>query len=110
MEPIGLREAVEALRAELSDSITASAGEQLKFEVGEMELEFEFEIERVAEGAGGIRFWVVELGGKASRTSTTTHRVAIPLRPVSADGEPILTGSQDVPEASAEPPSNDGSG
>jgi Trypsin-co-occurring domain 2 len=104
MKPIGLQEAIAALRAELSDAITASAGEQLKFEVGEMQLEFQVEVERVAEGSGGIRFWVVELGGKASRTSTTSHTVAIPLKPVTEDRRPVLTGSGEVPQASAEIP------
>lgn len=104
MKPVGLREAIAALRAELSDSITASAGEQLRFEVGEMELEFQVEVERVAEGGGGIRFWVVELGGKASRTSTVTHTVTIPLKPVTEDRVPVLTGSEEVPESTVEVP------
>jgi hypothetical protein len=104
VKPIGLREAIAALRAELSDSITASAGEQLRFEVGEMELEFQVEVERVAEGSGGIRFWVVELGGKVSQASTVTHTVKIPLKPVTEDRAPVLTGSQIVPEATVEIP------
>lgn len=101
MDPIGLREAVGALRAELSESIAASAEERLRFEVGEMELEFQITIERVKEGSGGIRFWVVDLGGKASKASTTTHTVTIPLKPVTSDRTPVLTGSSAVPEASA---------
>jgi Trypsin-co-occurring domain 2 len=98
VKPIGLREAVSALRAELSDSIVASVDEQLRFEVGEMELQFEVEVERVAEGSGGIRFWVVEVGAKASKASTVTHTVTIPLKPVTKDREPVLTGSAEAPE------------
>jgi hypothetical protein len=101
MKPIGIREAVAALRAELSESIAASAGEQIRFEVGEMQIEFQVEIERSAEGSGGIRFWVVELGAKSSRTSTVTHTVTIPLKPVTNSGQPLLTGSSNVPDPSA---------
>lgn len=101
MDPIGLREAVEALRAELSESIAASAEEKLRFEVGEMELEFQIAVERVKEGSGGIRFWVVELGGKGSKASTVTHTVKIPLKPVTSDRKPVLTGSSTAPEPSA---------
>jgi hypothetical protein len=97
VEPIGLRDAVEALRAELSASVASAVDESLKFEVGEMQLEFEVAIERVAEGSGGIRFWVIELGGKASHASTRTHKVTVPLKPVNADGRPVLTGSETVP-------------
>jgi hypothetical protein len=41
MEPIGLKEAIEALRTELSQSILAAADEELRFEVGQINLEFQ---------------------------------------------------------------------
>lgn len=99
MERIGLREAIAALRQEICASIEDAQGESVRFQVGELTLQFQVEIERGVEGQSGIRFWVVDLGGKASRTNTTTHVVTVPLRPVGADGEPILTGSPSVPAA-----------
>jgi hypothetical protein len=98
MEPIGVQEAVAALRAELSASIAASVDEELRFEVGEIEIEFQVAVERVKEGSAGIRFWVAELGGTASKSSTVTHTIRIPLRPVTEDRSPVLTGSTDVPD------------
>jgi hypothetical protein len=100
MERIGLADAIRALRAELRESVRAGAGEDLRFQVGEVELQFQVEIERSREGGGGIRFWVVELGGKTSQASTTTHLVTIPLTPVTSEGKPIVTGLQgdQVPE------------
>lgn len=95
---IGLREAVDALRKELSESIVAAADEELRFQVGEVAFQFQFEVERKAEGSGGIRFWVVELGGTASRSSTVTHSITIPLMPVRKDGGPVLTGTPDAPD------------
>jgi hypothetical protein len=98
MEPIGLKEAIRALRMELSESILAAGGEALRFEVGQISLEFQVEVERTVEGSGGLKFWVVELGGKGSRSLTNTHTITIPLKPVRQNGEPVLTGSDEIPE------------
>lgn len=98
MERIGLREAIAALRGELIESIVAAQGERLRFEVGEVVMEFQVEVEQSVEGKGGIKFWVVEMGGGGSNKDKATHKVTVPLRPVRADGKPVLTGSEDVPE------------
>jgi hypothetical protein len=99
MERVGLKEAIEALRTELSASILEAADKDLRFEVGEISMEFQFEVERAVEGSTGIKFWVVELGGKGSRTTTSVHTVTIPLKPVSQDGtSPVLTGSETAPD------------
>lgn len=98
MERIGLKQAIAALRRELSESILASANEKLRFEVGEITLEIQVEVERSVEGTGGVSFWVVELGAQGARTSTNTHKITIPLRPVRKPGEPVLTGDEEIPE------------
>ncbi len=95
MQKIGLKEALEALRAELSESILLSEGKEVRFEVGEIELEFQIAIEKTAEGRGGIKFWVVELGGGTTAKDTTVHKVKIPLKPIWKDGSPVWTGSAD---------------
>jgi arginine deiminase len=63
---IGLQETIAALRKELVESIIASQAKGLRFEVGEITMEFHIEVERSTEikgGAkGGIKIWVVELG------------------------------------------------
>ncbi len=99
MPQIELKEAIATLRQELVESIVASRGEALRFEVGEISLEFQVEIERSAEGKGGIKFWVAEMGAGATLKDKHLHKVTIPLKPVRQDGKPILTGSTDaVPE------------
>ncbi|CCI17914.1 hypothetical protein MICAF_3330012 [Microcystis aeruginosa PCC 9807] len=75
---VGLRETLEALRVELSKSILASEGEQIRFEVGEIELEVQFVVEQSKEGKGGLKFWVVEMGGGVTNKDTITHRIKIP--------------------------------
>jgi hypothetical protein len=89
---IGLKDAIAALREELSASILAGANEQLQFEVGEITLEFQVQVERALDGSGKINVWVVEIGGGAARTDTQTHTVTIPLKPTS-DGRPVRTHS-----------------
>jgi hypothetical protein len=95
MEKIGLKEAIGAVRKELNDSIQASFGEDLRFKVGEITLEFQVEVERIAEANAGIKFWVVDLSCKGSVDSTVTHKVIVPLSPVYKNGQAVLTGSSD---------------
>jgi len=56
------------------------------------------EVERSLEAKGGIKFWVVELGGGGGDKNKSIHKVSIPLKPVRRDGKPVLTGSDEVPE------------
>jgi hypothetical protein len=98
MEPIGLKDAIEVLRKELSESILAAADEELRFEVGQITVEMQLAVERKAEGKAGIKFWVLEFGGKASHGTTQTHKVTIPLKPIGSDGRPVFTGRDAVRE------------
>ena len=98
MNRLSLNDTIGAIRSELAQSILAAQDEEIRFELGEIDLEFQIEIERNAEGSGGIRFWIVEFGAKASQSSTVTHRVSLKLKPISNDGRPILTGAQEIPE------------
>lgn len=95
---VGLRETLEALRVELSESILVSEDKQIRFEVGEIELEVQFVVEQSKEGKGGLKFWVVEMGGGVTNKDTITHRIKIPLKPIGKDGKPVLTGSDDIPD------------
>ena len=95
---VGLRETLEALRVELSKSILASEGEQIRFEVGDIELEVQFVVEKSKDSKGGLKFWVVEMGGGVTNKDTITHRIKIPLKPIGKDGKPVLTASDDIPD------------
>ncbi|MFG6095049.1 trypco2 family protein [Leptothoe sp. ISB3NOV94-8A] len=94
MAKLGLKETVEALRTELSEAILVAEGKEIRFEMGEIELEFQVLIEQTSEGKGGIKFWVVELGGGSTEKNAAIHKVKIPLKPVWKDGAPVLTGDQ----------------
>jgi hypothetical protein len=68
--------------------------EEVRFALGPVELELQVEVSKEAGGEAGIAFWLVTIGGKGSRTSTTTHTVKLSLSPVSATGEGLVVHSQ----------------
>jgi hypothetical protein len=78
----GLADVVTALRAEL----TAARDADLRFAVGDITVEFAVEATADATAKGGVRFWVVVLGGEGSVGRRASHRVALSLSPVTADG------------------------
>jgi Trypsin-co-occurring domain 2 len=84
---IGLQEAISSLRAELSAAMEEGEGERLRFRLGPVELEFTMGVTREAGAEGGVKWWVVSFGAKASQATTATHRVKLSLLPVTEAGE-----------------------
>ena len=97
LKRIELKDAIAALRTELNESVIAAQNEQLRFEVGEITMEFQIEVERTIEAKGGIKFWVAELGAGGTAKNKEVHRVVIPLKPLGEDGKPIRTAITEVP-------------
>jgi hypothetical protein len=87
MSDIGLSEAVQAVREELSRIKRRGEGEEIRFGVGPVEVEFEVAVAREATADGKVRVWVLELG------ATVTHRVLVTLDPRSPDG-PLEVGDR----------------
>src|SRR6266849_1570728 len=90
---VGLADAIRELRRELTQAMAEGHGQQVRFELGPVEMEFLLEISKAAEGDAGVRFWVVSLGGKGSVSSGSTHRVKLSLSPRDhsggSPGEPL---------------------
>jgi hypothetical protein len=78
---IGLSDAIAALRAELVTAMAAGQDEQLRFELGTVELEFTVDVRKEGGADAGIRWGVVSFGGKASVASTNGHRVKLVMQP-----------------------------
>jgi hypothetical protein len=93
MSQLSLAEVIADLRKELERAIEQGAEKKLRFEAGVIEVELSVQVEAKAEG--GVKFWVVNLG--ASADASQTHKLKIPLKPVSADGKPVLTGGTTIP-------------
>jgi predicted RNase H-like nuclease (RuvC/YqgF family) len=92
---IELKEALEALRLELSESILVSEGKQVRFKVPEIEMEFQVTIEKSADAKAAAKFWVMEVGAGGTVKSSTTHKLKIKIEPIYKDGSPVLTGDDE---------------
>jgi hypothetical protein len=92
---IELKEALEALRLELSESILVSEGKQVRFKVPEIEMEFQVTIEKSADAKAAAKFWVMEVGAGAAVKSSTTHKLKIKLEPIYQDGTSINVKAQE---------------
>ncbi|KUM81108.1 hypothetical protein J7F01_17745 [Streptomyces sp. ISL-22] len=86
---IELADAVQAVRDQLITAAARSAGQDVTFEVGDIELEFSVELRKEVAGGVKVKAWVVEAGADGGGGTTRTHRVAVTLRAVdSQTGRP----------------------
>ncbi len=94
---IPLASAIEALRCELVDAVRSSEGEEIRFALGTVELELQVEVEKKVEGQGGIKFWLVSLGGGGSRSAGATQTIKLSLMATrdtpQGPESPVLVGS-----------------
>jgi hypothetical protein len=95
---VPLAAAIEALRGELVAALEEGKDAEVRFALGPVELEFQVEVSREAGADVGVKFWVVALGGKGSRSTATTHTVRLSLSPVLAadvgTDTPLVVGSE----------------
>jgi hypothetical protein len=81
---IELSDAVEAVRDGLVTAANRATAQDLRFELGEIQMEFTVELRRDTRGKGGVKAWVVDAGAEAGRSSGRTQKVAFALKPVNA--------------------------
>jgi hypothetical protein len=85
---VGLSEALIALREELLAAWQEGEGEggHLRFRIPEpIELTFQAAVTHEAKASGGVRWWLLSLGGEASRSSEVTQTLHMKLAPVMYD-------------------------
>lgn len=103
---IELAEMIAQLRGELAAAMAAAEdagdteGHALRFELGPVQLEAEFAVQRSAGADGRIRFWVVEAGASGQQVNSTTHRVTLSLEPRVRDSDqrPWVSGDRTARE------------
>jgi hypothetical protein len=87
---VGLADAVDALRAELSEAMARARDQDIQFPVGEIQVEFHIGVTREAEGKAGLKVWVLELGGGGSYTRESVQTIVVSLEPpVTRDGQRV---------------------
>jgi Trypsin-co-occurring domain 2 len=97
---IPLSSAIGALRRELVEAVRSGEGEELRFALGTVELELQVAAEKKAGVEGGVKFWLLSLGGGGSRSSGDTQTIKLSLTAVRDSPEgpqsPVLVGSRQV--------------
>lgn len=87
MAQIGLLEAIEQLRAELTQAVSAAKTSPIQFPVGQITVEFQVGATRSADGSGGVNFWILDLSSSAGFTREQVQKVTVVLEPpVTAQG------------------------
>lgn len=83
---IPLARVIQDLRQELLTAVAEGRGKELRFKLKPIELELNLAMTLKGEGNLGVKFWVIELGGKAGSDKTSTHRLKLVLDPVDSTG------------------------
>ncbi|MGH3817152.1 MAG: trypco2 family protein [Pseudonocardiaceae bacterium] len=93
-ERVELAQVIGQLRQELSAAMREGEGEDLRFELGTVELELTVAVSREAGPNAKVRFWVIELGADATVSSQATQRITLTLDPHrrGVAGKPIISG------------------
>jgi len=99
-ERVELAQVIGQLRRELSAAIRDGEGEELRFELGPVELELTVAVSREAGPNAKVRFWVIELGADATVSSQATQRITLTLDPRrrGVAGKPLISGSEQAGE------------
>jgi len=98
---IELAELIGQLRSELTVAMNAGEGEDLRFELGPVELELTVEVKKEGGGAAKVRFWVVELGTDAKLGSGAAQKIKLSLDPHRAGqrgARPDISGAEEYGE------------
>ena len=96
-DAIELADAVQAVRDELITAAGRSTGQDLVFELGDIQLEFSVELRKEAAGGLRVKAYVLEASMDGRGARTHTHRVAVTLKALDArTGEPwkVSNGSR----------------
>ena len=99
-EGVELAQMISQLRQELSSVMREGVGEDLRFELGPVELELTVVVSKEAGPNAKVRFWVIELGADGKVASQATQRIKLTLDPRQrgVTGRPVISGSEQAGE------------
>jgi len=82
MAGVELASVVRQLRAELNEAQADAEGEQLRFELGPVEVSLTVTVGREAKPGARVRFWVIEAGADAKVSREAVQEIKLVLTPV----------------------------
>ncbi|MBG0811127.1 hypothetical protein IY145_17285 [Methylosinus sp. H3A] len=84
-DTIPLKEALQSLRAEIISAAEDASGEEIRFELGPIEMEFQVVAQRSAGGDGKIGFHIfgaeASVGASGKIESSRTQKIKLTLKP-----------------------------
>jgi hypothetical protein len=105
---VGLAEAIQSLRLELWEAMVAGTGSDVRFRVDSIELTVETAVTKTVGGKAGIKWWLVEAGGEASRDSAATQTLKLSLSPLNGPNELLIDDNAEADENSFDDSTADG--
>jgi hypothetical protein len=99
-ERVELAQVISQLRQELSAAMLAGTDEDLRFELGPVELELTVAVNKEAGPNAKVRFWLVELGADGKVASQAAQRITLTLDPRRSGtvSKPLISGSEQADE------------
>lgn len=96
MENIELSEMLGQLREELLKARGQSEGSELKFQVGDIEIELQVVTTKGGKGGGGVKFWVYNAEAEVNASRANTQTLKLKLKPrVGSNKEPLEVSDED---------------
>jgi DsbC/DsbD-like thiol-disulfide interchange protein len=89
MSKLSLSEAIESIRSELAAAQRQGERADLKFEVGEVELELEIVTELAATAGAEAKWFVVTGKTDAQYKESKKQKIKIKLKPIGVDGKSV---------------------
>ncbi|WUH89631.1 hypothetical protein OG900_05360 [Streptomyces sp. NBC_00433] len=81
---IDLTQAIQAVRDQLMAAAALGVNEPLRFEVGEITMEFTIELRHDDHLKGAVKAWVLAADADSGRQRAHTHKVSFTLQPKNA--------------------------
>lgn len=88
-ENLDLTAAVATVRDELLRAATSASDQDIRFEVGDVTMEFSVEMRKDANAKFGFTAWVITAGAQGGIARSDTHKVTISLHPHLPGGKPV---------------------
>lgn len=111
---VGLPEAIESLRADLTQTWWDGQRRRVRFRVEPVELTVQVGLTRTTKGTAGVKWYVLAINGEKAKETVTTQTLKLRLMPVLFDGEgnelagvELLISDRDDEDGAADTPAHE---
>jgi len=96
-QKLELAEVMKALREEIKQAEWAAQGHDLKFNLNNIEVEFQTVVEKEGGLEGGIKFWVLEAKASGKYKNAVTQKIKLTLAPEKEQGGTVKLSPRKPP-------------